>query len=277
MASKKMTDAQRARLNRRRSAARWKSKGLDNKEIAAKLNVSAATVRNDLNWIEENEPSRLNAGKTDSAANAEIDAVEQVPAEATTVDEAAPAESAVEDAYANAVEDSIAVDADSAAGESAPVETSGLKSANAVEDRAGEVDEAQQAATGGVESTDGDEKAAPEDTVDGEQPNTPSDSTVTFEPVTGTKPEAARDQDLQFPPTEEMEVIDHGAYDGDVRKWWAANSTEVEDKTGEMDYFLELDDKGKWDYLVDRVRNDKVECAAIAFIVVAVIMFLLSL
>ena len=276
MASKKMTDAQRARLNRRRSAARWKSKGLDNKEIAAKLNVSAATVRNDLNWIEENEPSRLNAGKTDSAANAEI-AVEQVPAEAATVDETAPVASAGEDAYANAVEDSIAVDVDSVEEESVPVEASELKSANVVEDRVGEVDEAQQAATGGVESTDGGEMAAPEGTVDGEQPKTPSDSTVTFEPVTGTKPEAARDQDLQFPPTEEMEVIDHGAYDGDVRKWWAANSTEVEDKTGEMDYFLELDDKGKWDYLVDRVRNDKVECAAIAFIVVAVIMFLLSL
>lgn len=276
MASKKMTDAQRARLNRRRSAARWKSKGLDNKEIAAKLNVSAATVRNDLNWIEENEPSRLNVGKTDSASDAEI-AVEQVPAEATTVGETAPVASDVEDAYANAVEDSIAVDVDSVAGESVPVETSELKSANAVEDRAGEVDEAQQAATGGVESTDGGVTAAPEDTVAGGQPKTPSDSTVTFEPVAGTKPEAARDQDLQFPPTEEMEVIDHGAYDGDVRKWWAANSTEVEDKTGEMDYFLELDDKGKWDYLVDRVRNDKVECAAIAFIVVAVIMFLLSL
>lgn len=277
MASKKMTDAQRARLNRRRSAARWKSKGLDNKEIAAKLNVSAATVRNDLNWIEENEPSRLNAGKTDSAANAEIDSVEQVHVETTTVDETAPVASAVERAYANAVEDSIAVDVDSVAEESVPVETSELKSANAVEDRAGEVDEAQQAATGGVESTDGDETAALEGTVDGEQPKTPADSTVTFELVTGTKQEAARNQDLQFPPIEEMEAIDHGAYDGDVRKWWAANSTEVEDKTGEMDYFLELDDKGKWDYLVDRVRNDKVECAAIAFIVVAVIMFLLSL
>lgn len=277
MASKKMTDAQRARLNRRRSVARWKSKGLDNKEIAAKLNVSAATVRNDLNWIEENEPSRLNAGKTDSDANAEIDAVEQVHAEATTVDETAPVASAVERSYANAVEDSIAVDVDSVAEESVTVETSELKSTNAVEDRAGEVDEAQQAATGGVESTDGGETAAPEGTVDVEQPNTPSDSNITFESVTGTKPEGARDQDLQFPPTEDMEAIDHGAYDGDVKKWWAANSTEVEDKTGEMDYFLELDDKGKWDYLVDRVRNDKVECAAIAFIVVAVIMFLLSL
>ena len=273
MASKKMTDAQRARLNRRRSAARWKSKGLDNKEIAAKLNVSAATVRNDLNWIRENEPSRLDAGKTDSAANAGIDAVEKVPAEAPTVGETALAASDAEDAHANAVEDSIAVDVDSVTEESTPAETSTseLKSDNAVEDRAVEVDETPQ------EATDVDETAAPEDTVDGEQPKTPADSTVTFERVTGAKPEAARGQDLQFPPIEEAVAISHSAYDGDVRKWWAANSTEVEDKTGEMDYFLELDDKGKWDYLVDRVRNDKVECAAIAFIVVAVIVFLLSL
>lgn len=277
MASKKMTDAQRARMNRRRSAARWKSKGLDNKEIAAKLNVSAATVRNDLRWIEENEPDRLNAGKTDSTANAGIDAVEQVSAEAMTVDETAPVASAAEDDHANAVEDSITVDVDSDVEKHMPAGTSELKSANAVEDRAGGVDEAPQESTDGVESTDGTATVAIEDTVDGEQPETAADSTVTFEPVTGTKPEAARDQDLQFPSTEELKPISHDAYDGDVRKWWAANSTEVKDKTGEMDYFLELDDKGKWDYLVDRVRNDKVECAAIAFIVVSVIVFLLSL
>ena len=44
-----------------------------------------------------------------------------------------------------------------------------------------------------------------------------------------------------------------------------------------MDHFMSLDDKGKWAYLVDRVRNDRIECAAIAFLVVAVLVFLLSL
>lgn len=70
---------------------------------------------------------------------------------------------------------------------------------------------------------------------------------------------------------------DGDAASGDVREWWSGNSVEVDDETGEMDHFMSLDDKGKWAYLVDRVRNDRIECAAIAFLVVAVLVFLLSL
>lgn len=300
MASKKMTDAQRARLNRRRRAARWKSKGLDNKAIAAKLGTSVSTVRNDLHWIEENEPDRLSTAQSaaidaggespvnDGAASAPADATadsgvdagdggrdadhdsgghgsdhgdggpvgEQEPG-----DEPRDGEAAGEAGGQQAVEDLEPVESDS---EDGPIDAGvagatadGLAIADGLEDK-----QAGSAAGRVIAST----QVGADDRGDAVSSAAPASS-----------PKRRLDDAKGFLADILGVSGDGDADSGDVREWWYDNSVEVDDETGEMDHFMSLDDRGKWAYLVDRVRNDRIECAAIAFLVVAVLVFLLSL
>ena len=273
MASKKMTDVQRARLNRRRSAARWKSKGLENKEIAVKLGVSPTTVRNDLKWIEDNEPDRL--ARATSAPETPV---------AQTVDTA----SAVEQTPAA---ESTSVDGDAAQEPGGPA--GAASTGDAQSETASTVDEPGASQDETEASTDDTAVASSESgvdrTTDGEEGDE-SPSVATVEPdtvaaprehrvVEGTSSNAEAGERTESDSREflrESLGLDDGDT-GDVQSWWAENSVEVDDETGELDHFLALDDKGKWDYMMDRVHNDRVECTAIAFIVVAVVVFLLSL
>lgn len=274
MASKKkMTDVQRARLNRRRSAARWKSKGLENKEIAVKLGVSPTTVRNDLKWIEDNEPDRLAR-----ATSAPETPVSQTVDTASAVGQTPAAESA-------------SVDGDAAQEPGGPA--GAASTGDAQSETASTVDEPGASQDETEASTDDTAVASSESgvdrTTDGEEGDE-SPSVATVEPdtvaaprehrvVEGTSSNAEAGERTESDSREflrESLSLDDGDT-GDVQSWWAENSVEVDDETGELDHFLALDDKGKWDYMMDRVHNDRVECTAIAFIVVAVVVFLLSL
>ncbi len=274
MASKKkMTDVQRARLNRRRSAARWKSKGLENKEIAVKLGVSPTTVRNDLKWIEDNEPDRLAR-----AASAPETPVSQTVDTASAVEQTPAAEST-------------SVDGDAAQEPGGPA--GAASTGDAQSETASTVDEPGASQDETEASTDDTAVASSESgvdrTTDGEEGDE-SPSVATVEPdtvaaprehrvVEGTSSNAEAGERTESDSREflrESLGLDDGDT-GDVQSWWAENSVEVDDETGELDHFLALDDKGKWDYMMDRVHNDRVECTAIAFIVVAVVVFLLSL
>lgn len=329
MASKKMTDAQRARLNRRRRAARWKSKGLDNKAIAAKLGTSVSTVRNDLHWIEENEPDRLStahdavdAGEGSlvdgGAANAPADAGADVGVDADDGEQAAEHDSgedgvdhgderpageqepgdephdgeagpAVEAAPSEGAERTTGLEDDESAGEAGgqqavedlePVEPA---TADSPVDADGPVDEGGAGATadggttaGGLEderagSAAGGRVAAPT------QAGVDDHSAVASSAAPAPSPRQRLDDAKGFLADILGVSGDEDEDSGDVRGWWSDNSVEVDDKTGEMDHFMSLDDRGKWAYLVDRVRNDRIECAAVAFLIVAVLVFLLSL
>lgn len=335
MASKKMTDAQRARLNRRRKAAKWKSKGLDNKAIAAKLGTSVSTVRNDLHWIEENEPDRLST--VQSAAIADAGGESTVDDGAASAAAAATADSGVdagdsERAADHDSDDSGEHDADHGDGgptgeqesgdephviecaepvvESAPSEgsdrTTGLEGDASAGEAGGKqaVEDLEPVESGDADSTideDGvpvDEGGAVADadgrtTADGledEQVGSAAGRVVASTQA-GADDRGAGASSAAPAPTPRQRIDDakgfladilgvsgdEDADSGDVRRWWSDNSVEVDDKTGEMDHFMSLDDRGKWAYLVDRVRNDRIECAAVAFLIVAVLVFLLSL
>lgn len=323
MASKKMTDAQRARLNRRRSAARWKSKGLDNKAIAARLGTSVSTVRNDLHWIEENEPDRLSTAHDASAGAGEGSPVDggaaSAPADAT-------AASGV-DAGRAADHDSGGHDSDhgegdggpvgeqesgsephndeatGSAGEAAPPE--GSERPTGLEDVASAREDYEQQDVEDLEPVESDSEDGPIDaggagaTADGRttadgledkqagsaagrviastQVGVDDRGVVASSAAPASSPKRRLDDAKSFLIDSLGVSGDGDASSGDVREWWSDNSVEVDDETGEMDHFMSLDDKGKWAYLVDRVRNDRIECAAIAFLVVAVLVFLLSL
>lgn len=323
MASKKMTDAQRARLNRRRSAARWKSKGLDNKAIAARLGTSVSTVRNDLHWIEENEPARLSTAHDASAGAGEGSPVDggaaSAPADAT-------AASGV-DAGDAADHDSGGHDSDHGEGDGGPVgeqesgsephndETTGSAGEAAtsegserptgLEDAASAREDYEQQDVEDLEPVESDSADGPIDaggvgtaaedltTADGledkqsgsaagrviasTQVGVDDRGVVASSAAPASSPKRRFDDAKSFLMDSLGVSGDGDAASGDVREWWSDNSVEVDDETGEMDHFMSLDDKGKWAYLVDRVRNDRIECAAIAFLVVAVLVFLLSL
>lgn len=323
MASKKMTDAQRARLNRRRSAARWKSKGLDNKAIAARLGTSVSTVRNDLHWIEENEPDRLSTAHDASAGAGEGSPVDggaaSAPADAT-------AASGV-DAGRAADHDSGGHDSDHGEGDGGPVgeQESGSEPHNdeatgsaveaappegserptGLEDVASAREDYEQQDVEDLEPVESDSADGPIDaggvgtaaedltTADGledkqsgsaagrviasTQVGVDDRGDVASSAASASSPRQRLDDAKSFLMDSLGVSGDGDAASGDVREWWSGNSVEVDDETGEMDHFMSLDDKGKWAYLVDRVRNDRIECAAIAFLVVAVLVFLLSL
>ena len=323
MASKKMTDAQRARLNRRRSAARWKSKGLDNKAIAARLGTSVSTVRNDLHWIEENEPDRLSTAHDASAGAGEGSPVDggaaSVPADAT-------AASGV-DAGDAADHDSGGHDSDHGEGDGGPVgeqesgsephndeatgsageaaTSEGSERPTGLEDVASAGEAGEQQDVEDLEPVESDSADGPIDaggvgtaaedltTADGledKQAGSAAGRVIASTQVgvddrgdvaSSAAPASSPRQRLDDAKSFLMDSLgvsgDGDAASGDVREWWSDNSVEVDDETGEMDHFMSLDDKGKWAYLVDRVRNDRIECAAIAFLVVAVLVFLLSL
>ena len=323
MASKKMTDAQRARLNRRRSAARWKSKGLDNKAIAARLGTSVSTVRNDLHWIEENEPDRLSTAHDASAGAGEGSPVDggaaSAPADAT-------AASGV-DAGRAADHDSGGHDSDHGEGDVGPVgeqesgsephndeatgsageaaTSEGSERPTGLEDVASAGEAGEQQDVEDLEPVESDSEDGPIDaggvgataedltTADGledKQAGSAAGRVIASTQVgvddrgdvaSSAAPASSPRQRLDDAKSFLMDSLgvsgDGDAASGDVREWWSGNSVEVDDETGEMDHFMSLDDKGKWAYLVDRVRNDRIECAAIAFLVVAVLVFLLSL
>lgn len=323
MASKKMTDAQRARLNRRRSAARWKSKGLDNKAIAARLGTSVSTVRNDLHWIEENEPDRLSTAHDASAGAGEGSPVDggaaSAPADAT-------AASGV-DAGDAADHDSGGHDSDHGEGDGGPVgeqepgsehhndeatgsageaaTSEGSERPTGLEDVASAGEAGEQQDVEDLEPVESDSEDGPIDaggagatadgrtTADGledKQAGSAAGRVIASTQVgvddrgvvaSSAAPASSPRQRLDDAKSFLMDSLgvsgDGDASSGDVREWWSDNSVEVDDETGEMDHFMSLDDKGKWAYLVDRVRNDRIECAAIAFLVVAVLVFLLSL
>lgn len=323
MASKKMTDAQRARLNRRRSAARWKSKGLDNKAIAARLGTSVSTVRNDLHWIEENEPDRLSTAHDASAGAGEGSPVDggaaSAPADAT-------AASGV-DAGDAADHDSGGHDSDHGEGDGGPVgeqepgsehhndeatgsageaaTSEGSERPTGLEDVASAGEAGEQQDVEDLEPVESDSEDGPIDaggagaTADGRttadgledkqagsaagrviastQVGVDDRGVVASSAAPASSPRQRFDDAKSFLMDSLGVSGDGDAASGDVREWWSGNSVEVDDETGEMDHFMSLDDKGKWAYLVDRVRNDRIECAAIAFLVVAVLVFLLSL
>lgn len=326
MASKKMTDAQRARLNRRRSAARWKSKGLDNKAIAARLGTSVSTVRNDLHWIEENEPDRLSTAHDASAGAGEGSPVDggaaSAPADAT-------AASGVDagDGERAADHDSGGHDSDHGEGDGGPVgeqepgsephndeatgsaveaaPPEGSERPTGLEDVASAGEAGEQQDVEDLEPVESDSEDGPIDaggagatadgrtTADGledKQAGSAAGRVIASTQVgvddrgvvaSSAAPASSPRQRLDDAKSFLMDSLgvsgDGDAASGDVREWWSDNSVEVDDETGEMDHFMSLDDKGKWAYLVDRVRNDRIECAAIAFLVVAVLVFLLSL
>lgn len=318
MASKKMTDAQRARLNRRRSAARWKSKGLDNKAIAAKLGTSVSTVRNDLHWIEENEPDRLSTGHVAAADAGEGSLVDggaaSTPADATAssgVDAGDGGRAAGHDSGGHGSDhgDGGPVgeqesgseprndEATGSAGEAASPE--GSERPTVLESGASAGEAGGQPAVEDLEPVESDSEDGPIDaggagaTADGledKQAGSAAGRVIAStqvgaddrgDAVSSAAPASSPKRRLDDAKSFLMDSLgvsgDGDAADGDVREWWSDNSVEVYDETGEMDHFMSLDDKGKWAYLVDRVRNDRIECAAIAFLVVAVLVFLLSL
>lgn len=316
MASKKMTDAQRARLNRRRKAAKWKSKGLDNKAIAAKLGTSVSTVRNDLHWIEENEPDRL------STAYAAVDAGGESPVDGDAAD--APADATVDGGVDAGDGES---DADHESGERAADHSDGglageQEPGDEPHDEAGPAAEAVppegSERPSGLEDTMSAGGAGAQQAVEDLEPVEPGSAggpvdaggdgatagsiederagSAAGRATASTRAEVGDDRwgvaSIAAPapsprkrPDDAKGFLadifgvssDEDADSGDVRGWWSDNSVEVDDKTGEMDHFMSLDDKGKWAYLVDRVRNDRIECAAVAFLIVAVLVFLLSL
>lgn len=323
MASKKMTDAQRARLNRRRSAARWKSKGLDNKAIAARLGTSVSTVRNDLHWIEENEPDRLSTAHDASAGAGEGSPVDGGAASALAD---ATAASGV-DAGRAADHDSDGHDSDHGEGDGGPVgeqesgsephndeatgsageaaTSEGSERPTGLEDVASAGEAGEQQDVEDLEPVESDSADGPIDaggagataedltTADGledkqagsaagrviasTQVGVDDRGVVASSAAPASSPKRRLDDAKSFLMDSLGVSGDGDAASGDVREWWSDNSVEVDDETGEMDHFMSLDDKGKWAYLVDRVRNDRIECAAIAFLVVAVLVFLLSL
>lgn len=324
MASKKMTDAQRARLNRRRSAARWKSKGLDNKAIAAKLGTSVSTVRNDLHWIEENEPDRLSTGHVAAADAGEGSLVDggaaSTPADATAssgVDAGDGGRAAGHDSGGHGSDhgDGGPVgeqesgseprndEATGSAGEAASPE--GSERPTVLESVASAGEAGGQPAVEDLEPVESDSEDGPIDaggagaTADGlaiadgledKQAGSAAGRVIAStqvgaddrgEAVSSAAPAPTPRQRIDDAKGFLADILgvsgDEDADSGDVRRWWSDNSVEVDDETGEMDHFMSLDDRGKWAYLVDRVRNDRIECAAIAFLVVAVLVFLLSL
>lgn len=324
MASKKMTDAQRARLNRRRRAARWKSKGLDNKAIAAKLGMSVSTVRNDLHWIEENEPDRLS-----TAYDAAVDAGEGTPvdggAASTPADVTAGSGVDAGDGEQAADHDSGEHDDDHGDGTSVGEQESGGEPHDdetakpAVETAPSEeterptdmVDDAPAGEAGGQQAAADLESVEPDNAdglIDGGDDGATADGRTTADGLedeqavsaagrvvestqagaddrgdvtSDTTPASSPKNRLDDAKSFLADILgvsgDEDADSGDVRRWWSGNSVEVDDETGEMDHFMSLDDRGKWAYLVDRVRNDRIECAAVAFLIVAVLVFLLSL
>lgn len=318
MASKKMTDAQRARLNRRRSAARWKSKGLDNKAIAAKLGTSVSTVRNDLHWIEENEPDRLSTGHV-AAADAGEGSLVDGGAASTPADATASSGVDAGDGGRDAGHDSGEDDSDhgdgSPAGEQEPgdeprndeatgsageaASPEGSERPTGLESVASAGEAGGRQAVEALEPVESDSEDGPIDaggagaTADGledKQAGSAAGRVIAStqvgaddrgEAVSSAAPAPTPRQRIDDAKGFLADILgvsgDEDADSGDVRRWWSDNSVEVDDETGEMDHFMSLDDRGKWAYLVDRVRNDRIECAAIAFLVVAVLVFLLSL
>lgn len=325
MASKKMTDAQRARLNRRRSAARWKSKGLDNKAIAARLGTSVSTVRNDLHWIEENEPDRLSTAHDASAGAGEGSPVDggaaSAPADATAASgvDAGDGERAADHGEGGHDSDHGEGDGgpvgeqepgsehhDEATGSAVEAATSeGSERPTGLEDVASAGEAGEQQDVEDLEPVESDSEDGPIDaggvgtaaedltTADGledkqsgsaagrviasSQVGVDDRGDVASSAASASSPRQRFDDAKSFLMDSLGVSGDGDASSGDVREWWSDNSVEVDDETGEMDHFMSLDDKGKWAYLVDRVRNDRIECAAIAFLVVAVLVFLLSL
>lgn len=325
MASKKMTDAQRARLNRRRSAARWKSKGLDNKAIAARLGTSVSTVRNDLHWIEENEPDRLSTAHDASAGAGEGSPVDggaaSAPADATAASgvDAGDGERAAYHGEGGHDSDHVEGDGgpvgeqepgsehhDEATGSAGEAATSeGSERPTGLEDVASAGEAGEQQDVEDLEPVESDSEAGPIDAggvgTTAEDLTTADDledkqagsaagrviastqvgvddrGVVASSAAPASSPKRRFDDAKSFLMDSLGVSGDGDAASGDVREWWSGNSVEVDDETGEMDHFMSLDDKGKWAYLVDRVRNDRIECAAIAFLVVAVLVFLLSL
>lgn len=324
MASKKMTDAQRARLNRRRRAARWKSKGLDNKAIAAKLGTSVSTVRNDLHWIEENEPDRLSTAQSvavdagegslvdGGAANVPADAVAASDVDAGDGEQAADHESSEHDSdhgdgapvgEQEPGDEPHVIECAEPVVEAAPLEVSerpsGLEGAASAGEAGGQqaVEDREPVDTGSVDSpvdaggavADADSRTIADSSEDEQAGSAAGRTTASTQTGADDHGDVVSDAAPASSPRRRLDDAkgfladilgvssDEDADSGDVREWWSDNSVEVDDETGERDHFMNLDDRGKWAYLVDRVRNDRIECAAVAFLIVAVLVFLLSL
>lgn len=239
MARKKMTETQKARLARRRKAARLSLQGLTLKEIAEKNQVSYATVRSDLEWIRKNEPQRLTA---DSAVFTEDET-------AIASDNATPG----------------------ALVESKPVEDNKLVT-DTVDKTTGESDDND--AMDHVVKTAGDDEhdlGEQEPAIDDHLPEEPVRRVVYSNPVEASADPSFSDllKDTARGTVGEVDGT------GDIHDLWEQLAVEVPDKTGEEEYFYSLSDTEKWRYLQDRLRNDRLMVVAVAFIILTVIVLLI--
>lgn len=245
MARKKMTETQKARLARRRKAARLSLQGLTLKEIAEKNQVSYATVRSDLEWIRKNEPQRLAA------------------------DSAVPAEDDTASAPDN--------DAPGALVESKPVDdnklvTDHVDKITPVDKTTGESDNSDAMNHAVKTAGDGEYDLGEQGLViDDHLPEEPVRRVVYSDPVEAAAYPSFSDLLKDTARGTVGEVDDTG----DIRDLWEQRAVEAPDKTGEEEYFYSLPDTEKWRYLQNRLRNDRLMVVAIAFIILTVIVLLI--
>lgn len=233
-----MTEAQKARLARRRKAASLSLQGLSLKEIAEKTGVSYTTARSDLEWIRKNEPQRL---ENDSASVT-------VPPEAEHTSSS--------DAILN---DSI---------ENKPVNDDSHTTVNRlVKEQDNEPIEPI------IKTDDNDEHDLGEQApVLNDHPvNEPVRRIVYSNPIEVMEDPSCKDL---LKDTVRGTVGNNNT--GDIYQLWEQRSIEAPDKTGEEEYFYSLPDTEKWRYLQDRLRNDRLMVIAIAFIILTVIILLIN-
>lgn len=250
MAKKKMTETQKARLARRRKAARLSLQGLTLKEIAEKNQVSYATVRSDLEWIRKNEPQRL------AADSADVDSA------ALTEDEAAIAQ---DDATPGALIESKPVDDNK-------LVTDPVDKITPVGKTTGESDDSD--AMDHTVKTAGDDEhdlGEQEPAIDDHLPEEPARRVVYSNPVEASADPSFSDllKDTARGTVGEVDGT------GDIREFWEQQAVEAPDKTGEEEYFYSLSDTEKWRYMQDRLRNDRLMVVAVAFIILTVIVLLI--